>query len=106
MIEEIDRYLKDLFPIMRSITGSGNRKTLKLLQQIVPLSIIVLGCSFLSMKKDANACGTLIPPVLFLIGLDIYSSANSVNEFLISSFVQFGELIDTTVMTLIFSWIN
>jgi aminopeptidase-like protein len=39
LICEIDRCLKDLFPITRSITGPGNRKTLKILQDIAPLQI-------------------------------------------------------------------
>lgn len=38
--KEIDRYLKRLFPISRSITGDGNRKTLNILQEIVPLNIL------------------------------------------------------------------
>jgi aminopeptidase-like protein len=37
---EIDEYLKRLFPITRSITGPGNRETLQILQEIVPLNII------------------------------------------------------------------
>jgi len=36
---EIDQYLRQLFPITRSITGNGNRKTLKILQEIAPLNI-------------------------------------------------------------------
>lgn len=36
---EIDRYIKRLFPICRSITGNGNRESLKILQELVPLSI-------------------------------------------------------------------
>ena len=39
LIEEIDRYLARLFRINRSITGPGNRKTLKTLQEIIPLEI-------------------------------------------------------------------
>jgi aminopeptidase-like protein len=39
LIDEIDQYLKRLFPITRSITGSGNRETLHILQEIVPLEI-------------------------------------------------------------------
>jgi aminopeptidase-like protein len=39
-IKNIDNYLKRLFPITRSITGNGNRKTLKILQEIVPLNIL------------------------------------------------------------------
>ena len=37
--EEIDKLLKTLFPITRSITGDGNRETLRLLQEIIPLNI-------------------------------------------------------------------
>lgn len=36
---QIDSYLKRLFPITRSITGDGNRETLKILQEIIPLQI-------------------------------------------------------------------
>lgn len=36
---EIDTYLHRLFPICRSITGSGNRDTLKILQGLVPIEI-------------------------------------------------------------------
>ena len=39
VISEIDHYLKCLFPITRSITGTGNRETLRILQEIVPLTI-------------------------------------------------------------------
>jgi aminopeptidase-like protein len=39
MIDQIDNYLGRLFPISRSITGDGNRETLKTLQEIVPLRI-------------------------------------------------------------------
>ena len=37
--EEMDLFLKRLFPVCRSITGKGNRKTLKILQEIIPLEI-------------------------------------------------------------------
>lgn len=37
--EKIDHYLRRLFPITRSITGAGNRETLRILQEIVPLQI-------------------------------------------------------------------
>jgi len=37
--KELDSYLKRLFPITRSITGKGNRETLKTLQEIIPLEI-------------------------------------------------------------------
>ena len=37
--KEIDRYLQRLFPICRSITGEGNRETLRILQEIAPLKI-------------------------------------------------------------------
>jgi aminopeptidase-like protein len=36
---EIDSYLKRLFPITRSITGNGNRETLRILQELIPLNI-------------------------------------------------------------------
>ena len=36
---DIDRYMRRLFPITRSITGAGNRETLKILQELVPLTI-------------------------------------------------------------------
>jgi aminopeptidase-like protein len=37
---EIDEFLQRLFPICRSITGEGNRKTLQIINEIVPLEII------------------------------------------------------------------
>jgi aminopeptidase-like protein len=37
--KEIDKLLTTLFPITRSITGDGNRETLRLLQEIIPLNI-------------------------------------------------------------------
>jgi aminopeptidase-like protein len=37
--KEIDSYLERLFPIARSLTGEGNRKTFRILQEIVPLEI-------------------------------------------------------------------
>ena len=37
--EQIDSYLKRLFPITRSITGEGNRETLRILQELIPLKI-------------------------------------------------------------------
>ncbi len=37
--EEIDHYLSRLFPLTRSLTGEGNRETLKILQEIIPLDI-------------------------------------------------------------------
>ena len=36
--QEIDRYLHRLFPICRSITGEGNRESLRILQEIAPIS--------------------------------------------------------------------
>jgi len=38
--EKIDSYLKRLFPINRSITGDGTRKTLNILKEIIPLNIL------------------------------------------------------------------
>ena len=39
IITIINHYLKELFPICRSITGNGVRKTLNILQEITPLNI-------------------------------------------------------------------
>jgi aminopeptidase-like protein len=39
LVSEIDSYLKELFPIARSITGLGNRESLKILQRIAPLQV-------------------------------------------------------------------
>ena len=36
---ELDTYLKRLFPLCRSITGEPNRETLRILQEIIPLTI-------------------------------------------------------------------
>jgi aminopeptidase-like protein/spore coat polysaccharide biosynthesis protein SpsF (cytidylyltransferase family) len=36
---EIDGYLQRLFPLCRSISGNPNRETLKILQELIPLSI-------------------------------------------------------------------
>jgi aminopeptidase-like protein len=38
--KEIDTLLHRLYPITRSITGEGNRQTLKILQEYIPLDII------------------------------------------------------------------
>ena len=38
--QEIDQLLHKLYPITRSITGNGNRETLKILQDIIPLDIL------------------------------------------------------------------
>ena len=40
MISEIDHYLKRLFPLNRSLTGSHNVETLKILQEIIPLNVL------------------------------------------------------------------
>ena len=39
ILKQIDFYLKTLYPINRSITGKGNEKTLRILQDICPLKI-------------------------------------------------------------------
>lgn len=39
-IDQIDAYLKRLFPLCRSITGDPNRQTLRILQEIIPLTIL------------------------------------------------------------------
>lgn len=36
---EIDAYLRRLFTICRSITGNGNRETLRILQELIPLTV-------------------------------------------------------------------
>ena len=36
---EVDDYLARLFPLSRSITGNGNRETLKILQELAPIKI-------------------------------------------------------------------
>ncbi len=38
-INEIDAFLRQLFPICRSLTGEGNRKTLKLIQKLIPIEL-------------------------------------------------------------------
>ena len=38
--QEIDKYLRRLFPITRSIAGNGNRETLEILKEIIPIKII------------------------------------------------------------------
>ena len=38
--QEISSYFERLFPITRSITGAGNRQTLLILQEIIPLKIL------------------------------------------------------------------
>ena len=37
---EIDNYLQRLFPLPRSITGTGNRETLRILQELAPIKIL------------------------------------------------------------------
>jgi len=37
---EIDAYLKRLFPICRSITGDGNRETLRILGEVAPIRVV------------------------------------------------------------------
>ena len=39
LINELDAYLRKLFPLTRSLTGDGNRQTLKILKNIIPLKI-------------------------------------------------------------------
>lgn len=39
LAKEIDGFLRQLFPICRSITGNGNRETLRILQEIIPLTL-------------------------------------------------------------------
>ncbi len=39
LAKEIDGFLRQLIPICRSITGNGNRETLRVLQEIIPLTL-------------------------------------------------------------------
>src|SRR5210317_1270793 len=39
IVAEFDHYLRRLFPLCRSITGEPNRATLRILQEIIPLTI-------------------------------------------------------------------
>jgi len=43
-IDEIDHLLNSLFPITRSLTGDGNRETLRILQEIAPLIVSEYPC--------------------------------------------------------------
>jgi len=52
---EIDKYLKDLFPLNRSITGKPNRRSLKILKNIIPLKIK-------SIKSGTKVYDWIIPP--------------------------------------------
>jgi len=40
IVSEIDDYLRILFPVHRSITGEGNRETLRILQELIPIRMI------------------------------------------------------------------
>ena len=40
LVSSIDQMLERLFPITRSLTGEGNRLTLKMLQEIVPIRLL------------------------------------------------------------------
>ena len=42
--KEIDDYLRSLFRLTRSITGEGNRETIKILQNIAPIEMIEYPC--------------------------------------------------------------
>jgi len=44
LAEEIDSYLETLFPIHRSLTGEGNRESLRILSQIAPIEIMEYPC--------------------------------------------------------------
>lgn len=39
-IKQIDFYMRRLFPLNRSLTGEGNRETLRILQEIAPINVI------------------------------------------------------------------
>ena len=38
-VDEIENYFDKLFPILRSVTGNGNRETLNIINEIVDLNI-------------------------------------------------------------------
>ena len=38
--DQIATYLKRLFPLTRSLTGDGNRESLKILKEIIPLNTV------------------------------------------------------------------
>ena len=52
---DIDKYLKKLFPINRSLTGIGNRQTINILNEIVPLNIK-------EIKSNTQVYDWTIPP--------------------------------------------
>ena len=55
MKTEINKYLKDLFPLNRSLTGKSNRKSLQILQNIISLKIK-------SIKSGTKVYDWTIPP--------------------------------------------
>ena len=44
LVPEIDSYLDRLFPLNRSLTGEGNRETLRILSEITPIKIKEYPC--------------------------------------------------------------
>ena len=54
--EEMYSWAQELFPVNRSITGDGNRKTLQFIQKIVPAIRIC------SIKSGTRCCDWIVPP--------------------------------------------
>lgn len=54
--EEMYSWAQELFPVNRSITGEGNRKTLQFIQRIVPAIRIC------SVKSGTRCCDWTVPP--------------------------------------------
>ena len=52
---DINKYLKKLFPINRSLTGIGNKQTINILNEIVPLNIR-------EIKSNTQVYDWTIPP--------------------------------------------
>ena len=44
LVVEINSYLETLFPIHRSLTGEGNRESLRILSQIAPIEMMEYPC--------------------------------------------------------------
>ena len=52
-VEEIENYFDRLFPILRSVTGNGNRETLDIINEIVDLDITeVKAIVFYDLTED------------------------------------------------------
>ena len=52
LAKKFQEYLDRLFPICRSITGHGNRETLKILNEITPIQVKEVASGKLFLTKD------------------------------------------------------